>query len=124
MMKIEHVALSIYAAEDIHRFYQDTLGMEIVKEFVLNKELANTIFGIDKNTTVFLLRNEQVFLEIFITDNLQSRNCNHLCLSFYNRRSVFEKAQQGGYDGINVQKEHAELFFIKDGSGNIFELKE
>lgn len=123
-MQLEHVALSITVPEDSKNFYENILGMEKVREFVLPGSLAHDIFGIDRDTPVVLYRNDRVFFEIFIINTLQTGTCNHVCLAFDNRKSVFEKAQQEGYTGIYRQKESSELFFIKDGSGNVFELKD
>lgn len=123
-MKLEHIALSITDPEDITNFYQDILGMDKVKDFVLDKSLAYDIFGINKDTNVFLLHKEQVFLEIFVINRLQIKSFNHTCLAFDDRKSVFENAKQMGYTCIYKQKESSELFFIKDKSGNVFELKD
>jgi catechol 2,3-dioxygenase-like lactoylglutathione lyase family enzyme len=123
-MKLEHVALSITDPEDINHFYQDILGMVKVKGFVLNKSLANDIFGIEKDTEVFLLKNNLVFFEIFIIDSLYIDTFNHICLSFDDRKAIYEKAKKKGYTCIHKQKENSELLFIKDKSGNVFELKD
>ena len=122
-MKLEHTALSISKPEDIKNFYQDILGMEQVKEFTLSGSLANDIFGIEEDTTVFLCRREQTFFELFLTDRPQEHSFNHTCLAVDDRKSIFHKAQQKGYNTIHKQKEHSELLFIKDNSGNVFELK-
>ncbi len=123
-MKLEHTALSISKPEDIKDFYQDILGMERVKEFTLSDSMANDIFGIPKDTTVFLYRSGQTFFELFLIDRPQRHNFNHTCLAFDDKKSIFHKAQQKGYNTIRKQKEHSELFFIQDNSGNLFELKD
>lgn len=123
-MKLEHIALSITAPEDIKHFYQDILGMSKVKDFVLNKPLAYDIFGINKDTDVFLLQKKQVLLEIFIIDRLQIKNFNHICLAVDDRKTVSENAVKNGYTCIYKKKENSDLIFIKDKSGNIFELKD
>jgi len=123
-MKLEHVALSITVPEDVKNFYQDIFGMSKIKGFVLNKSLANDIFGINKDTEVFLLQKDLLFFEIFVVNTTGTHNFNHLCLALDDRKSVFETAQQKGYSGIYKQRESSELFFLKDKSGNVFELKE
>ena len=45
-MKLEHVALSVTDRKEIERFYQDILGMEVIRSFQLDQALAVDIFGI------------------------------------------------------------------------------
>ena len=54
-MKLEHIAITISEPADIKDFYLDILGMKEVKNFVLNKVLANKIFSINNETSVYLL---------------------------------------------------------------------
>ena len=123
-MKLEHIALSITVPEDIKNFYQDILGMSKVKNFVLNKLLAYEIFGINKNTDVFLLQKDMLFLEIFVVDTISARNFNHICLSVDDRKTVFRNAEQKGHTVICKKRGNSDLIFIKDKSGNIFEIKD
>ena len=123
-MELEHIALSITVPEDIKHFYQDILGMDKVKNFVLNKLLAYEIFGINKNTDVFLLQKDMLFLEIFVIDTISARNFNHICLSVDDRKTVFRNAEQKGHTVICKKRGNSDLIFIKDKSGNIFEIKD
>ena len=123
-MKLEHVALSITDPEDINHFYQDILGMEKVKEFVLNKSLADAIFGINRDTEVILLQKELLFLEIFIVDTIPIGHFNHICLAVDDRKAIFEHAEQNGYSAICKKGGNSDLIFLKDKSGSIFELKD
>lgn len=123
-MKLEHVALSITDPEDINHFYQDILGMKKVKDFVITRSLANDLFCIDTDTQMYLYQKDQVFFELFIINKLRLESFNHTCIAVPDRRSVFEAAQKKGYTCIHKQKEKSELLFIKDKSGNLFELKD
>ena len=123
-MELEHIALSITVPEDIKHFYQDILGMDKVKNFVLNKLLAYEIFGINKDTDVFLLQKDMLFLEIFVVDTISARNFNHICLSVDDRKTVFRNAEQKGHTVICKKRGNSDLIFIKDKSGNIFEIKD
>ena len=60
-MKLEHIALTIYEPDDIKDFYLDILGMKEMKNFVLSKSLANKIFNIDKEVSVYLLQKRECF---------------------------------------------------------------
>lgn len=123
-MELKHVALSICASEDIREFYETILGMEKVRESVLDRSLTKVIFGIDQDTPVSLYRKNAVFFEIFVVDQKQTASCDHICLAFDDRKAVFEKAQQAGYTAIHELKGTSQIFFIKDKRGNTFELKD
>ena len=123
-MKIEHIALSVNNTEEIKNFYSNILGMKKVKSFVLNKKLANSIFKIEKEATVFLLQKDKLFFEIFITDRQNNQSYNHICIAIQNREMLVEKAIKQGYMCVRIEREMFDLIFIKDKSGNIFEIKE
>ena len=123
-MKLEHVALTITDPEEITDFYQDILGMQKVKAFKLTKALAFTIFGFNKEVSINLLEQEKVFFEIFIVAEQESTAFNHICISIKNREEIINKALQKAYKVVRIKREIFDLIFIKDKSGNIFELKE
>ncbi len=45
-MKLEHIALTNSNPAEIKNFYHNILGMNEVRNFILNKALALNIFGI------------------------------------------------------------------------------
>ena len=122
-MKLEHIAISITDKTDIKKFYRDILGMEKIKEFSLKKSLASEIFNINQETSVFLLEKDELILEIFVTDEQIKHNFNHICFSVKDRNILVEKAEQNNYQTICIKREFSDLIFIKDKSGNIFEIK-
>lgn len=122
-MKLEHIAISINDKADINNFYKDILGMEKIKEFLLIKSFASEIFDINKEIPVFLLKKDELILEIFITDEQIKHNFNHICFSVKARNILIEKAEQNDYKSIRIKREFSDLIFIKDKSGNIFEIK-
>ncbi len=123
-MKLEHIALSVTDTEEIKNFYFNILEMKEVKNFVLNKELANNIFKIEKEVPVFLLQKDKLFFEIFVTNMQNNQGYNHVCIEIQNREELVEKAIKQGYICIRIERDMFDLIFIKDKSGNIFEIKE
>jgi len=123
-MKLEHVALVITDPEEIENFYQNILGMTKLKNFTVDRALARRIFGIDKETPICLLQKNELLLELFIRPVPYERGFQHICISIPDREGFVEQAVQKGYECIRLKRTHSDLVFIKDGSGNIFEIKE
>ncbi len=123
-MKLEHIGLTISESKEIKDFYINILGMREVKTFILNKILAQKIFGINKNTSAFFLQKNDLFLEIFVTDEKLKQGFNHICLTIKDRETLVTKAEAQNYECIRIERDIFDLIFIKDKSGNIFEIKE
>ena len=123
-MKLEHIALTISNPAEINDFYQDILGMKQEKTFILNKVLADKIFGIPKETSVFFMQKDNLFLEIFILTGSQKQRFNHICLSIKNREMLVEKVCKRNYKCIRIERDTFDIIFIKDKYGNTFEIKE
>lgn len=123
-MKLNHIALSIEHPEDIDHFYSNILGMSKDRSFKLNSELAGRIFKIKRDTDVFLMRNQDVVLEIFLFPENKIKSFHHICISLKNRDEVVRKAIKNKYQVICIERDRLDLIFIKDKSGNIFEIKE
>ncbi|HKL08084.1 MAG TPA: VOC family protein [Bacteroidales bacterium] len=122
-MKLEHIAITINLSDEIINFYERILGMEQERNFVLDKTLSTKIFGVNENLPVYLMKREDFVLEIFIyKQKLQS--VNHLCISVENRENLIKEVQEKGYETIIIEREQPDLVFIKDKSGNIFEIKQ
>ena len=123
-MKLEHIALSISDPEEINNFYGNILGMKKTKTFVLSSALAKRIFDIEKEISVFLLEKDGLFLEIFLASGQKKHHLDHICLTVNDRETLFSKAAQNAYECIRIEREAFDLIFIKDKTGNIFEIKE
>ena len=65
-MDLNHVAISINSVEEINDFYLNILGMQLIRQFDLNKNLAFNIFGLDSDIPAYLLTRGNLTLEIFL----------------------------------------------------------
>lgn len=122
-MRLEHVALTITDRKEITNFYHEILGMREIRNFSLDKDLAREIFAIEKETTVFHLQKEELLLEIFLMPGQFEHGFNHICISLTNREEIVKKAAQHAYKCIRLPGQNSDMIFIKDASGNIFEIK-
>jgi len=123
-MNFEHIALNIVDLKEIESFYCKILGMSEIRHFVLDKNLAGEIFGIEKDTTVFQLQKNEILLEVFLIPERFENGFSHLCISISDREEIANKADQNGYSCIRLKRDNSDMIFIKDKSGNIFELKQ
>jgi catechol 2,3-dioxygenase-like lactoylglutathione lyase family enzyme len=122
-MKLEHVALTIIDQKEIGQFYKKILGFSELRNFNLQEDLVRQIFGIYKDTTVYQLQYGDVLLELFIMPERFKHVYNHICLSIPDPEKIVNRAGKHGYKFIRIRRQHSDLIFIKDRSGNLFELK-
>jgi catechol 2,3-dioxygenase-like lactoylglutathione lyase family enzyme len=125
-MKLNHVALHCSSEQKADRFYQGILGLRKVKSTVLTAELSRQIFGVELECPLLLYGNDQMNVEVFVTDPPVERGprFEHICLEVEDRESFIKKCQ-GSNVAVNlIPKEDRLLLFIQDDDGNLFEIKE
>ncbi|MBW2544174.1 MAG: VOC family protein [Deltaproteobacteria bacterium] len=121
---LEHIGITINEENDIQAFYKDLLGLKEVQKFDLYKDLSERLFGIGNEVSVTHLSCDDLFLELFLTDRKQNPVYNHICISVRNRNSLIKKAESKGFPITQIKRESRDdLLFIRDNSGNIFEIK-
>ncbi|MDP8247019.1 MAG: VOC family protein [Candidatus Tritonobacter lacicola] len=122
---LEHVGITINEESDIQAFYKDLLGLEEVNKFDLYEDLSEKAFGISNMASVTFLSRDNFFIELFLTGKKQSPVYNHICISIHDRDNVIRKAKSKGFPVTNIKRESKDdVIFLKDNSGNIFEIKE
>ena len=122
-MKLEHIAINVVDELEIASFYIDVLGMSKLKNFTISKGLSEQIFNIPKEAVVYLMQKEEIILEIFVTKKQYKQGFRHICISVKNREELVKKAEQKAYECTRIKREFSDLVFIRDKSGNIFEIK-
>lgn len=123
-MKLNHIAITITDFSEIKDFYKDLLGMKDVRQFALNKNLSKNIFDLENETIAYLLQKDGLFFEIFILPQRIEKGFNHICYSVPDREELINQAKQMKYEVNRIKREHFDLIFVKDKSGNIFEIKQ
>ncbi|RLB25050.1 MAG: hypothetical protein DRG73_02880 [Deltaproteobacteria bacterium] len=120
----EHIGITINEESDIQAFYKDLLGLKEINKFDLFDDLSEKIFGISNTVPVSLFSYDDLLIELFLTDKKQKQVYNHICISVKNRDDIIKKATSMGFPVTKIKRESKDyLLFIKDNSGNIFEIK-
>jgi catechol 2,3-dioxygenase-like lactoylglutathione lyase family enzyme len=121
---LKHIGLSIFNYSEIKDFYQDLLGFKIEFDMKISAELSKKVFGIEEETSVYMLSKNDLTLELFLTKHTNVNTYQHLCISVENRETFIQKVRKKGYNCIVIKRDKSDLVFIRDKSNNIFEIKE
>lgn len=122
---LEHIGITINEESDIAAFYKDLLGLKEERIFELYEDVSEKLFGIGDRVSVTLLSGEDFFMEVFLTERKQTPVYNHICISVANRDDIIQKAKSMGFPVTEIERESRDdIVFIRDHSGNIFEIKD
>lgn len=125
-MNLHHAAIVCRSRDNADRFYGGILGLQHIKTATLDPMMAEQIFGIARECQFMLFSNEQLTVEIFITDtgDKKSPSFEHLCLEVKNSDQFAEKCETQDLEVRRIPRGDTELIFVKDYDGNLFEIKE
>ncbi|NVM22576.1 MAG: VOC family protein [Desulfobacterales bacterium] len=125
-MRLHHLAVVCRSQENADRFYQGVLGLKRIKNFVLNRELAEQLFDISRKCQVILYGNDNFALEVFVADPVPGKNATfeHFCLEVEDKEEFVKRCEFMHVELRRIPKGEALLTFVKDYDGNLFEIKE
>lgn len=122
---LHHVALQYQNKKQAEIFFIEILGLRFVKSFNVNSNLSNKIFGTIENVEVLVYENDDTRFEAFITKQTKpNRGYDHSCMLVENHQEFINRCKKHGIQPNIVNKDGRKLVFIKDFSGNLFEIKE
>ena len=122
-MQLYHIGLNITDKKEVKDFYQDILGFAPERNFTLSAAMSKRFFGMEKETEVFLMKNGNLTLELFLNDKTTRNGYNHLCLAVKDREKTVSLCRTAGYPVQRLERENGDLIFVQDKAGNLFELK-
>ena len=121
---LNHVALTFPDKISAAIFFKEILDLSEIKSFEISNELSKQIFGISENIFVIVFGNNKVNFEVFITDKIKKESYEHVCVEIENKEEFIKRCRQNNIEPIFVKKEDRTLLFIRDYSGNLYEIKE
>jgi len=121
---IRHTALQFDDKQKAELFFTKILGLNLEKSFTLSKELSNEIFGIAEEVTAYVYADENTYFEIFITQKKPRPGYEHTCIEINDKEAFIERCKKYDIKPLFVKKDERTLLFIKDYSGNLYEIKD
>ena len=145
-MQILHVGLACRSEVESDRFYQDLLGLSKQDPKTLSRDLANAIFGVDRQLIMINYVGDDVRFEIFITDTagdhagdtaggtaggtpgdtprVPSGPIAHTCLAVDDLEEFLTRCRALDVEVARIPRGNYTVTFIKDYAGNLFEVKD
>ena len=124
-MELNHLGVTNKNAEQAIRFYQDFLGLEKTREILLPPELSEQLFSLAQEIKVLVFEKTGIKIEVFISDFQHANpNFTHFGIMLDNFSEVTEKAQRSHVDLIIGKHKDKTVYFLKDFSGNLIEIKQ
>ena len=121
---LQHIALTVNDPEEIENFYEKVLHFSTMYKFSVNGEITRQIFNAVKKADVYVMKYNNVDFEIFISPEKEKKVFSHICLSYQKAETTYNNAMKRGYKVLIKNGENHTTYFIRDKSGNIFEIKE
>jgi catechol 2,3-dioxygenase-like lactoylglutathione lyase family enzyme len=121
---LNHVAVECDDQASADLFFTTILGLPKTKSSLLSKELSNTIFQIDEPVAFHMYDNGKTRIEVFIHRSKQKRTYTHVCIQVDDKTDFIASCKQHGIEPLLVEKDKKQLLFVRDFSGNLFEVVE
>jgi catechol 2,3-dioxygenase-like lactoylglutathione lyase family enzyme len=121
---VHHVAVECCSQHHADRFFSTVLGLQKIKSTLLSKELSVAIFKIEKEVQFDFYDNGKTRFEVFITDGHREPSFAHTCIEVENKSDFISRCKEHGLDPFFVEKNGKQLLFVRDFSGNLFEVLE
>jgi catechol 2,3-dioxygenase-like lactoylglutathione lyase family enzyme len=123
-MLINHVGIVNESEEKAVRFYEDFLELKKTREFIVPKNLSEQLFSVSQEIKVLVFERDGTKLEVFICPECRSPSPDYSHIGFLldDFDSIKEKAQNMGVLIVGRTDEKT-VYFLKDFSGNLIEIK-
>ncbi len=124
-MQLNHVGIINKNEEQVLKFYVDFLGLEKTREMLLPLELSEQLFSVAKEIKVLVVENKELKIEVFISDfQPENPNFTHFAVMVDSLSDLTERAKQFDANVIIGKHKDKTVYFLKDFSGNLIEVKQ
>ena len=121
---IHHVALQCSDRGRAELFFDAILGIPRQRSFALSAALSDAIFGVREAVEVDVYDNGSARFEIFTAPDAGASPFAHTCIEVDDRQQCIARCRQHGIEPSIIREEGKDLLFVRDFSGNLFEVKQ
>lgn len=125
-MLLSHVGIINKNEEQAARFYEDFLGFEMTKEYVVPPELSEQLFAVSDSVRMMVFEKAGIKIEVFISPEYKPPypEFRHIGFLLDDFSKIVEKAPRSGIELITGRTKDKEVYFMKDFAGNLIEIKQ
>lgn len=124
-MELNHVGIVNKNEDQALKFYRDFLGLEKTREIFLAPELSEQLFSLSQEIKVLVFEKPGIKLELFLVDFQHATpNLAHFGMMIDSYPELAEKAKRFNVDIIIGKHKEKTVYFLKDFSGNLIEIKQ
>ena len=125
-MILNHVGLTNNSKEEALLFYRDFLGLDFTRETLISQELSGQLFSVFRDISMLVFEKNGLKIEVFICPECgrPRPDLRHAGLLLDNFSEVLEKAPSTGVEVITGKTREKTVYFLKDFSGNLLEVKQ
>ena len=123
-MLLNHVGIINKSEEKAVSFYHGLLGFKKTREFIVSSELSEQLFSASWEIKVLVFERDNIKLEVFICPECRQPfpDYSHIGFLLDDFHAIKEKAQKMGVLIVG-RKDEKTVYFLKDLSGNLIEIK-
>lgn len=120
---LQHIALEVTDSAGADRFFTGVLGLAKQKSATLEPALNHALFGNNTPVDMVVYGNDDLCIETFVTGCPVTPSYQHLCLFVPDKSRFLDTCRKHDVTIVTAKKGDKELLFIKDPSGNLYEIK-
>jgi catechol 2,3-dioxygenase-like lactoylglutathione lyase family enzyme len=122
--RIQHVALEYANQQQADVFFLKVLGIPKVKSTLLSQELCASIFQIEQPVQMETYDNGTARFEVFLTPEPKTRSYAHIGVEIDSKADFLIRCRDHRLKPFFIEKQGKQLLFVRDFSGNLFEVIE
>ncbi len=123
-MILQHASVTVCSEDAAVSVFEDLFEMPLLYTFPISAEIIYALFNIRGTADARVYDAGNSRIEVFImTDPPIPGRTQHLCLGFPDRDLIVSRAESMGFEIRKFRRPDAEVIFIIDNDGNLFEIK-
>jgi catechol 2,3-dioxygenase-like lactoylglutathione lyase family enzyme len=122
--KLLHVALQTTNRKQTEQFFTKLLHIPKTRSFTLASHMAEQLFEDPQEMQIDVYQNAHAYIEVFEVAETKPPRYVHLCFEVKDCEKLINECKTQGLQVFEVTMNNKRYVFIKDHTGNRYEIKE